>query len=103
MCYTWTLEYQSLFSSDTQPVHAPLVPKPSTRRIEGRGGYVELSASQFLHQEKVHDVDGQCSIPLVLGPAEVTFTHFLTLCAYLLFLKMSSQLQSVYLHPLTAY
>lgn len=40
---------------------------------------------------------------LVLGPAEVAFLHFLTLCAYFIFLKMSSHLQSVYLPPLTAY
>lgn len=41
--------------------------------------------------------------PLVLDPAEVVFTHFLILCPYFLLFKMSSPLNSVYLHPLPAY
>lgn len=41
--------------------------------------------------------------PLVLDLAEVVFTHFLWLCPYFVFFKMSSPLNSVYLHPLPAY
>lgn len=41
--------------------------------------------------------------PLVLDLAEAVFTDFLILCPYFLFFKMSSPLNSVYLHPLTAY
>lgn len=41
--------------------------------------------------------------PLVLDLAEAVFTHFLILCPYFLFFKMSSPLNSVYLHPLPAY
>lgn len=72
-------EYQSLFSSDTHLVPAPLVPKanrfsPPQDKYKGKSQYPKplmlMSGVPF---------------PLVLDLAEVVFTYFLIFCPYFLF------------------